>query len=277
MESIEVMHSFEYTDEILRRLQLVELEMLKELDRVCRKNNINYIIAAGTLLGAVRHRGFIPWDDDIDVCMLREDYNKFCEICKNELNTQFFLQNHNTDKEYRWEYARILKNGTEFVRKNHEEIKSKTGIFIDVFPYDNLPEKRLGYKFCTCVSWLCRKMLYSQVGKHHAKGFWNKIGFTLLDIFPKSWAHKGIEHLVKKYKNSDTRKVRCFGWGAPEETLGFQKEWFEDTCDIEFEGTTVRAPARTHEVLVHTYGENYMTPPPENERIPIHTAKYIKF
>ena len=271
------MSEFVYTQENLRKLQLVELEMLKELDRICRENDINYIIDAGTLLGAVRHGGFIPWDDDIDVRMLRKDYDKFCEVCEKKLDKKYFLQTHKTDPGYRWGYARILKNGTVFVRKDHEELKSKAGIFIDIFPNDNLPGNYLGYKICTCVSWLCRKMLYSELGKIHVKGFWNRIGFCFLDIFPKSWAHKGREYLVKKYRNSQTSKVRCFGWGSEEETIGFQKEWMENTCEIKFEDIIVKAPVKTHEFLVHSFGEDYMTPPPEKERKPRHTAKEIKF
>ena len=84
----------ELTQEQLRKLQLTELEMLVEFDRICRKNNIHYILGYGTLLGAVRHNGFIPWDDDVDVFLMRDEYNKFCEACKTDLNTEkFFLQN----------------------------------------------------------------------------------------------------------------------------------------------------------------------------------------
>lgn len=271
------MKKFEYTEENLRRLQLVEIDMLKELDRLCRENDINYIIDAGTLLGAVRHGGFIPWDDDIDVRMLRKDYDKFCEICQSKLDGKYFLQTYRTDEGYRWGYARILKNGTTFIRKNHEEIKSKNGVFIDVFPNDNLPEDFLGNKICTCVSWLCRKALYSQVGRNHAKGFWNRLGFALLDFFPKEWAYKGFEFLSEKYRDDATKRVRCFGWGSKEETIGFQKEWFEETCEIEFEGLTVKAPVKTHEFLVHSFGEDYMTPPPVEKQKPIHVAEYIDF
>lgn len=271
------MKKFEYTQKSLRKIQLVELEMLAELDRICRENNINYIIDAGTLLGAVRHGGFIPWDDDVDVRMLRKDYDKFCSVCKTELNQKYFLQNHKTDPEYRWGYARILKNGTVFERVNHQEIKSRNGIFIDIFPNDILPESKFGYDLCTGLSWLCRKLLYSQVGKKHAKGTWNKVGFTFLNFFPKSWGHYGYDLLIMLFSHTKSRKVRCLGWGSPEETIGFQREWLEDTCDIQFEGITVKAPVKTHEFLVHSFGEDYMTPPPPSERKPKHPAKYIKF
>ena len=119
------MDKFEYTQENLRKLQLVELETLKVFDEICRKYSINYIIDAGTLLGAVRYGGFIPWDDDIDIRMLRDEYEKFCEVCQNEFGEKYFFQTYTTDPEYRWGYARILKNGTEYRRANHDEIKSK--------------------------------------------------------------------------------------------------------------------------------------------------------
>ncbi len=270
------MGEFEYADKILRKMQLIELEMLVEFDRICRKYDINYIIDAGTLLGAVRHSGFIPWDDDVDIRMLREDYIRFCEVCKFELSDKYFLQNYNTDKGYRWGFARILKNGTVFIRKGHEELKSRNGVFIDIFPNDNLPDTFPGFQLCTLLSLLCRKMLYSELGKIHAKTALKRAGFFLLDIFPKSWAHQGYEYLVKRYGKLYTNKVRCFGYGSREETIGFQREWFEDICEIEFEGISVKAPKKTHEFLVFSFGEDYMTPPPVEKRKPNHTATYIK-
>ena len=256
-----MMEKFEYTQEIIRKIQLTELSILRELDRICQKCKIPYIIDSGTLLGAVRHEGFIPWDDDIDIKMLRRDYDKFCNICKDELGKKYFLQTYRTDKGYRWGYARILRKGTVFIRAGHQSLKSKTGIFIDVFPCDNMPEGKAALFLCNALSLVCRKMLYSEVGAKSAPFFVKRIGFACLDLLPKEWAYYGLEN----------------AWGSTEETVGQKREWFENTCDICFEGLMVKAPAKKEEVLTYYYGKDYMTPPPEEERQPKHTAEYIKF
>lgn len=271
------MGKFEYTPETIRKMQLTELSMLKELDEICRRNHISYIIDSGTLLGAVRHKGFIPWDDDIDVKMLRDDYEKFCRVCERELDSKYFLQTYRTDKGYRWGYARILRNGTQFIRAGHQCLKSRTGIFIDVFPCDSIPESKALRFTYNMLALLCRKMLYSEVGAKSAESFVKRIGFTFLNLFPKEWAYRGFEKIAHQCGGQKTGKVRCYAWGSKEETRGQKREWFEDTCDICFEGICVKAPVKTEEVLKYYYGEDYMTPPPEEERFPKHTAEYIKF
>ena len=99
----------------LRKLQLTQLEMLKYVDSFCKANGINYSIAYGTLLGAVRHKGFIPWDDDLDICMPRDDYNKFIELWKD--TDTYLLQNHNTDNDFSQSFTKIRKKNTAFVQE----------------------------------------------------------------------------------------------------------------------------------------------------------------
>ncbi len=120
--------------ENLKRLQKVEFELLSEVDRICRKNNIQYTLYAGTLLGAVRHKGFIPWDDDADIAFLPEEYDKFFEACKRDLDKKkFFLQDYRTDEHYRWGYAKMRRNDSAFIREGQEHMKYHNGICIDLF------------------------------------------------------------------------------------------------------------------------------------------------
>lgn len=271
------MEKFVYTEEILRKLQLTEREMLRELDRICRKHQIDYILDGGTLLGAVRHGGFIPWDDDVDVRMLREQYEKFCRICQTELSEDYFLQTWQTDPGYRWEYARILKKGTVYKRKGQHRMTARNGIFIDIFPDDNLPDRRVSRRICTCVSWFCRKLLYSEVGALNKRCFRSWLGFNILNMCPKEWGHKGMRYLREKYCSQDTVRVRCFGWGSREEAYGFLRKWHMETQDIEFEGVMVRAPKDISGFMTCYFGEDYMTLPPEEKRTPGHTVTYIGF
>ncbi len=271
------MERFEYIPENIRKMQLVELSILCELDRICRKNHISYIIDSGTLLGAIWHKGFIPWDDDIDIKMMRRDYDKFCGICEKQLDGKFFLQTYRTDKGYRWGYARILRNDTTFIREGHECLKSKTGIFIDVFPCDGLPEKVIPRIYCNILSLCCRKILYSEVGAQSADTLLKRMGFSCLNLLPKEWAYHGLEKIAYCYGKGKTKKVRCYAWGSKEETKGQERKWLEETCDMVFEGIMVRAPLWSGEMLAYYYGKDYMTLPPESEREPKHTAVYVKF
>lgn len=99
----------------LRKVQLTQLEILKEVDRICTKHGIKYWLSGGTQLGAVRHNGFIPWDDDLDIDMMREDFNRFLKIARTELQESYYLQDWFTEKAYGLPFAKIRKNNTLFV------------------------------------------------------------------------------------------------------------------------------------------------------------------
>ncbi|MBR1738474.1 MAG: LicD family protein [Firmicutes bacterium] len=269
---------FNYTSEIIRRMQETELEMLKEVDRICRENNINYQADGGTLLGAVRHKGFIPWDDDVDIRMLRCDYDRFCEVCKTELDKdKYFLQTNETDKGYRWGYARILKKHTVFMRKGQEMLKMKRGIFIDIFPCDGMPDEFISKKFYNFVCYFARKILYSPVGSVYEKNILKKLCYNILKFVPAEFAFKIFQILIEKYRNTDTRLIRTLGWNGIEEEKGFKREWMLESCELDFEGIKIKAPVKYREFLTFMFGEDYMTLPPKEKRIPKHTATLVKF
>lgn len=124
-----------------KKIWAKELELYSELERICKKYDIKYFAEGGTLLGAVRHEGFIPWDDDMDIAMLRDDYNKFCEVASSELSEPFFFQNNKTDN-VNYLFSRIRNSNTAAVPVKGIPYTDYTnhGIFIDIFPLDSLPD-----------------------------------------------------------------------------------------------------------------------------------------
>ena len=158
------------TGEDFRKMQLLQLEMMVEFDRVCKENNIKYQIWAGTQLGAVRHKGYIPWDDDADIVMLREEYEKFRAV-SNQLNQDIcFFQDHANDPYYRWGYGKLRKTNTRYVRLGQEHIKCKSGVFVDIFPLDDIPLLTIGQMLQDFHCFILRKILWAEVGRVNEHG-----------------------------------------------------------------------------------------------------------
>ncbi|MBQ9254146.1 MAG: LicD family protein [Bacteroidales bacterium] len=263
----------ELTSQELRQLQLLQIDMVDELDRICRKYNIPYVLYGGTMLGAIRHKGFIPWDDDIDIAMFREDYEKFKKV-SSELNPNIcFFQDSDTDKEYRWGYAKLRRVGTNFVRVGQEHLKCKTGVFIDIFPLDDiplwLPFQMIQDFYCYCL----RKIAWSEVGKKNTKDF-KKLWFSLLSKIPMSMVVKCQKFLHKKSSNSSPNRVTCllfpslgkFYFKAPlKERYGMPKQWFKEREEYDFEGRKYFGIKDYDAFLKYEY-RDYMTPPPKEKR-----------
>ncbi len=266
----------EQSDKKLRKLQLTELEILMELDRVCRKHNLRYYIVGGTLIGAARTGGFIPWDDDIDVSMPREDFDRLISL-KEEFSSDFFLQTHNTEKECYFFYAKLRKNGTYFGEDKFEHTGIHKGIFMDIFPLDFISDKAPIQKLCFKAfslinAFICSKKKTSEfLYKNMSLPF--IVTFRAIQcILPLPLLY-GLRSLTAKLTKSLSNKrlvASLAGFhGYPKEIAPF--DLWGDGTDIDFEGKTVRAPKEYTKVLTHMFGD-YMQLPPVEERIN-HTVK----
>ncbi|PEM85127.1 LicD family protein [Bacillus wiedmannii] len=263
------------SDQELRSLQMVLLEMLLEIDRVCKKNGISYCLSMGTMLGAVRHGGFIPWDDDLDVAMIRPEYEKFREACKRDLDqSRFFYQDHTTDPYYRWGYARIRRKDTEFVRLGQEHMKMRTGIFLDIFPMDSTPDFAPFRGLHSFYCFVLRKFLYAETGRKSSETSVLRAWYTILNKVPHTWALRRIEKLSMKRKG--TKLVRTLAFPIPKgRTFGYLRKWFEDLEDIEFEGYMFPGIKDYDSFLKFQYGDYMQLPPPEN-RMCCHPASKFR-
>ena len=204
----------------LRELQLVELEILLEVDRVCRENGIEYFLDGGTALGAVRHGGFIPWDDDIDIGMTRENYEKFLEIAPEKLKNDYFLQTRKTDKKAPYMYAKVRKNGTVFMEWNKRNLDMHHGIYIDIFPYDNVPDDikerneylakcgRL-YRLYLLRSTPDRDLPPQKSVKWAILAVFRRLIHYTLKIVPMLWIENKIDQMFRKYNKADTKCLVC--------------------------------------------------------------------
>lgn len=263
--------------EQLRQIQIVELEILIEVDRICRENNIHYFLGYGTLLGAVRHKGFIPWDDDVDVIMLREDYDRFNEICKTKLDTsRFFWQTWDTDPNYRIGYGKMRRLNTEYVRVGQEKMGYHGGILIDIMPFDNVPDEGIERTKFLIKCRLYRLLMYSKAGSMCDKNFLKRIGYKILSLIPKEVIKSKFINYVKQYETKDAVDVSC---NYANGYTVYYKEMFEKQVEMEFEKHMFFCPQYTRMFLKTAYGCDYMTPPPENERFghaPISKYKVIK-
>lgn len=258
----------------LQGLQTVLLELLVEFDRICQKYGIIYSIDGGTLLGAIRHKGFIPWDDDADVIMVREEYEKFKKACKKELNTEkFYFQDIQCTPGYRWGYAKLRRKDTKCVRLNQEHMPYEQGIYLDIFVCDNVPEN---YPLRCIFNFICyvyRKIFWSEVGQVESTGL-KKIWFSLLAKIPEQKLKKEYFRLVRGCVTRPSSLVKCLTFPARNKVYGFKREWYEDVIDIPFENVVLKGSRNYDEYLKFMYGD-YMTPPPKDKYV-VHAVSEFK-
>jgi lipopolysaccharide cholinephosphotransferase len=269
----------------IEEAQKVQLEILIEFDQICKKHGIHYQLFSGTLIGAIRHNGFIPWDDDIDVCMLREEYDRFLAISPKELDAAYFLQNYHTDEKFQSQYSKIRKNKTRYVENLVQDVEMHQGFFIDVFPYDHVrPGTLKGKAQRIAIDQLklmnyCRVMRVNNSEKKTGLRIAKKALYYLLKGVPKKNVDRLITKLACIFNEKDEEYVGELSISTGKNTYDsfvLKKAFFYDSIEWDFEGYMFPVPRAYDEILKKNYG-NYMEMPPLKEQAPHHGIIEINF
>lgn len=253
-------------EEYLNRLHQEILVVMDEVARICEKHNLRYYLIGGTLLGAVRHRGFIPWDDDLDIIMPRTDYEKFMKIAPTELNEQYELQWISTNPEYWLQFAKVCNKRTLFDEESYHQVGKSFGIFVDILVMDTTK----GY----CRSVVLRKTLIKKTmimmrwkqgisaPKQGIKGFINKV----IKVIPMRWLHWMMDALMQMSNQGGGKYYTSFSsqYNVKRETS--HHDHFGEGKFAAFEDRQYMIPVEPEAVLTAIFGPDYMQLPPEEKR-----------
>ncbi len=260
----------------LKLLQKILLAMLLEVDAICRRHDIKYFLAGGTLLGAIRHHGFIPWDDDGDIMMLRRDYEKFQQVAPAELPDALYLQMPDYNP-----YTRIRVNDTVFASEfmmRHE--KEHSGIFLDIFCHDRTGAHPAAQSLHRMATRATRSIVFNKWGGtdiqgdgSHAALRW--IGSRVQKIIPMKTAVLLRDRTLTAFRDKNTRCLYD-GMGANMARGAFPEELLLEAVCVDFEGYPLPVPKEYDRYLTWLYGD-YMTLPPKEQQKPGHETVQIDF
>lgn len=265
----------------LDELHRVQFEVLQSFATFCNANGLNFCLLAGSALGARRHGGIIPWDDDIDVGMMRSDYDALVTL-RDNLPDGLFLQEWMHDPHLPAPIAKLRKDGTAMVEKTSKNVAGHKGIFIDIFPLDAVPENK----------WSTRsfysKVLFLKRALRHKLGYSTRyLGFPLFIadfaaklfslVISAEFMKEALDHAIRSAAKSPGDKVVAVAgsYSLAKETLA--SRWIRDATNVAFESGTYPCPHPIDEYLRHLYGENFMQPPPLNRRAPKHPLERLEF
>lgn len=258
-------------NEEMKKVKRVEIEILQEFVKACDQLNLRWYAGCGTVLGAIRHQGFIPWDDDIDVLMPRKDYEIFCEQAQALLPEEYFVQTLETEKEYYQPFAKLRRSNTTFWEKESEHDCINHGIYIDIFPLDGYPTG-----WCAEKIFMMRRIVYNnfiyQGGNLDELHGYRKVIAVVYRIFKGKLSAKEAsvkkEKMVKKIPFDEGKLVSCLIGDIPKRQA-IPADVYGNGRYVPFEDITIKVPAKYEYYLQKLYGD-YMQLPPEEKRIPIH-------
>lgn len=260
----------------LQRIKQIQINLVQTLDEYCKDNNLTYYLAYGTLLGAVRHKGYIPWDDDIDVMMPRQDYEELIKSFNEQhKGKDISIIHRKTEKNYYSPAAKLIDNCT--VLKEETSCDFNIGVYIDIFPLDNLGNSiseaktfmKKGYRLSREY---IIKIMRIKKERNIIKNLFLICGKTLLSFKSVYSLADNIDKYSKKKQSGNMTKYVgvIAGMAKGEETNIFDNEWFAESTILEFENIELKAPKNYNAVLTCCYG-NYMELPPEEQRIIHHS------
>lgn len=260
----------------LKTVHEILLAYILEIDRICEKHDIKYFLAGGTLLGAIRHKGFIPWDDDADVMMLREDYDKFLKVAQDELPSNLFVQNPRTEELNHHVFTKIRMDNTLFAtRHTGKFMKMHNGIFIDILSQDNTSNNKFIQNLHIYATLITRSMVFNKwANKKMKTGGKHPVLCKIGNFMKNKCSYKFLEHLqdniITLFKNSKKAEYLYDGMGRNLRRGVFPKEWLDEVIYVDFEGYKLPVPKHYDEYLTYLYGD-YMQMIPVSQRRTSHS------
>lgn len=247
-----------YITEDMKKVWTVQMDLLKKLLDVCNKYQLRIWADGGTLLGTIREHGYIPWDDDIDMAMLRDDYDKLVEIAPQEFNHPYFFQCGYTEKVFPRGHAQLRKDGTTAILPYPQFLDTHQGIFIDIFPYDAIPDDpemqdslidERNERMSTLLACASRPSLL-HLGRSY-RNLRNRLRFRRL--------YFEFEEMLRRNKVVDNAIVSCLSFIVDPDHFYRDKHWYDGTLYFPFEDILMPVPVGYHQILLRQYGE-YMVP-----------------
>ena len=266
----------EDNENILAAMQKKQLEILYELDRICKKNSLNYCLSSGTCLGAVRHKGFIPWDDDIDVYMSWNDAEKLIK-CQNDFQEHFFIQTYKTDPGFQSTHYRLCDSSTSCFLKDMEMLNCNHGIFIDIYIYYPYPDSKILAHKIILDSFLYRILVAGDGPRNHGR-IANTIGKIVLNMYRGKRRKKKINQIENEYKRNGGKNYVATYFGKDvtlTKSIVYPRMWFENPVYMQFEDMIVPCPGDIKKYCELQYGTTYMQLPPKEKQVPHHEFVYF--